>query len=236
MRTFTLLLLAGLASQSIFAHSAMAAQKALIYKGTGSCSEDCSEAFWNLAKDAGFDPVYVGPEAPKADTFTDAAVWIQPGGYASTAMKAMSTQLKTAIKTFVQNGGGYVGYCAGAFVATAKVGTTSTSGLGIFPGNTQLYGSGIDLKKVTWNGSTRYLYWEGGPFLKNLPNTVEKIATYSNGAVGTARTAYGKGRVFITGLHPESPKWWKDDARMNDIDGDDFDLVAEMLHWVTEAH
>jgi hypothetical protein len=236
MKIFLSLLLAIFSIHSFAGASAMAAQKALIYKGVGSCDENCSEAFWNIARDAGFDPVYVGPEEPKADTFANAAVWIQPGGYAGQAMNAMSPKLKTALKTFIQNGGGYVGYCAGAFVATSKVGTTSVNGLNIFPGGTKLYGKGVDLKKVSWNGSERYLYWEGGPYLRNLPSTVEKIASYSNGAVAAARTAFGKGRVFITGLHPEAPRSWKTAGGLNDIDGDDFDLVAQMIHWVTEAH
>jgi len=231
-----LLIVAGFSFSSLgMAFSASAAPKALIYKGAGSCTEDCSEAFWNIAKDAGFDPVYVGPGDPAPDTFTEAAVWIQPGGYAGQAMNAMSANLKNAIRDFVKNGGGYVGTCAGAFVATAKVGTTRTKGLGIFPGGTKLYGKGIDQKQITWNGSVRSIYWEGGPYLRNLPTTgdqaVETIATYSSGAVAAARTTYGKGRVFITGVHPEAPKWWKDSAHITDPDGDDFDLMAGMLHW-----
>jgi glutamine amidotransferase-like uncharacterized protein len=229
MKTFLSIVLMVIAFQT----QASAAQKALIYKGEGSCSDSCSEAFWQIAIDAGFDPVYVGPGVPAADTFENAAVWIQPGGYASTAMRTMSSQLKTAIRNFIQNGGGYVGYCAGAFTATAKVGTTSNSGLGIFPGRTKLYGSGVDLKTVTWNGSERKIYWEGGPFLRNLPSSVEVIGRYSNGAIATARTTFGSGRVFITGLHPEAPRAWKDDAGHDDTDGDDFDLVIEMLKWVT---
>jgi hypothetical protein len=212
---------------------AQAAPKALIYKGPGACEDGCADAFVSIARDAGFDPVFVGPEVPKAGLFTDAAVWIQPGGYAGVAMQNMSQELKSQIREFVKNGGGYVGYCAGAFTATSRVGTTRISGLGIFPGGTKLYGKGIDMKTVTWNGSKRQIYWEGGPYLRNLPNSVEVIAHYSNGAVATARTEYGKGRVFVTGLHPEAPDWWVSSEEMEDIDGVDHDLVVEMLHWAS---
>ncbi|MBS1960486.1 MAG: hypothetical protein JST80_13495 [Bdellovibrionales bacterium] len=224
-------LFVGLAQGSVVSAYASGTPKALIYKGEGSCKEDCSEVFVDIVKQAGFDPVFVGPEAPKAGAFDDAVVWIQPGGYAGTAMGAMSPVLKTQIKEFIKNGGGYLGFCAGAFVATSKVGTTSTSGLGIFPGGTKLYGKGIDLKTITWNDRQRVIYWEGGPYLRNLPSTVEKIATYPNGAIGAARTTYGNGRVFIAGMHPEAPTWWATSEDLIDTDGLDWDLVIEQLHW-----
>ena len=50
------------------------------------------------------------------------------------------------------------------------------------------------------------------------------------------RTSYGKGRVWVTGLHPEAPQWWKDTSGYSDPDGDDSDIVVKMLQWVTEAH
>lgn len=221
---------------------AFAAPKALVYKGPGACEDGCYQAAFELARHAGFDPVYVGPTDLNANStenderalFDNARVWIQPGGYASVAMANMTSQLKNAIRNFIFNGGGYVGFCAGAFVATTKVGTTKNSGLGIFPGGTKLYGKGIDIKRVKWKGSERYIYWEGGPYLRNLPKNVETVAHYSNGAVATARTQYGKGKVYITGLHPEAPQDWIDYSGQSDIDGNDFDLGAEMLHWVTQ--
>jgi glutamine amidotransferase PdxT len=225
--------LAIIALSSALTTAAIAAPQALIYKGPGACTEDCAEAFVDIAKQAGFDPVFVGPGKPAANLFDGAGIWIQPGGYAGTAMNSMSSELKTKIKAFVQNGGGYVGFCAGAFVATQKVGTTSVNGLNIFPGGTKLYGKGIDLKTVTWNGSKRVLYWEGGPYLRNLPSTVEVIGKYSNGAVAAARTSYGKGRVFITGLHPEAPAWWAASESLADPDGLDHDLVVDMIHWAS---
>lgn len=227
-----------------FAAQAYAGPKALVYKGAGACDDGCYQSAFELAKKAGFDPVYVGPKDLNAQStaaderaiFEEAKVWIQPGGYASTAMATMTPQLKTAIKKFIYNGGGYVGFCAGAFVSTSMVGTTKNAGLGIFPGGTKLYGSGVDIKRVQWNGSTRYLYWEGGPYLRNLPNTVEKIAFYPNGTTATARTHYGKGKVYISGLHPEAPQSWIDYSgkKDRDLDGLDFDLGIEMLHWVTQ--
>lgn len=211
-----------------------AAPKALIYKGPGACEDGCSEAFIKIAQDAGFDPSFVGPEEPKANLFEGVAVWIQPGGYAGVAMQNMHPKLKQMIRDFVHQGGGYIGYCAGAFTATSRVGTTRISGLGIFPGGTKLYGTGIDMKTITWKGSKRQIYWEGGPFLRRLPESVDVTAYYDNGAVAAGRTTYGKGRVWVTGLHPEAPASWAAAEELIDADGEDHDLVVDMLHWVTQ--
>ena len=73
-------------------------------------------------------------------------------------------------------------------------------------------------------------------YFKNMNSSVEQTATYPNGTIAAVRTAFGKGRVWVTGLHPESPKWWKDDSGQDDVDGDDRDLVVRMIQWVTEAH
>lgn len=219
-----------------FSSNALAAPKALVYNGAGACEEGCASAAFDSAAAAGFDPVYIGDANTDPRIFDGAAVWIQPGGHATQAMLAMSPQLKANLKNFIYHGGGYVGFCAGAFTATAKVGTTRTNGLGILPGRTVLYGSGVDLKKFTWNGSKRYLYWEGGPYFTSMPASVERISTYPNGALGAVRAAYGRGRVFVAGMHPEAPQSWKDYAGVEDPDGDDLDLVAQMIHWVTEAH
>jgi glutamine amidotransferase-like uncharacterized protein len=216
--------------------TALAGPKALVYNGVGACKDGCATASYDSAKEAGFDPVYVGDHDTDPKIFEGAVVWLQPGGYAGVAMQNMAPALKTNLKNFIKNGGGYVGFCAGAFVATSRVGTTNISGLGIIPGGTKLYGKGVRILKTNWQGSDRYIYWEGGPYFRNMPSTVEQTASYPTGANGAVRTTYGKGRIWVTGLHPESPKWWKDDSGYDDVDGDDRDLVANMLHWVTEAH
>jgi glutamine amidotransferase-like uncharacterized protein len=216
--------------------NAFAGMKALVYNGAGACKDDCAKAAFDSATQAGFDAFYVGDRDVDPKIFEGVSVWIQPGGYAGVAMNNMDPKLKKNIKDFVYNGGGYVGFCAGAFTATSRVGTTRVAGLGIIPGNTKLYGKGIRMFKTVWQGSERHLYWEGGPYFRNMPSTVEQTASYPNGANAAVRTTYGKGRVWVTGLHPESPQWWKDESGYPDVDGDDRDLVANMLHWVTEAH
>ncbi len=213
---------------------------ALVYKGPGSCEEDCSEAAADMAKLAGLRPVYIGPNESRAEVFKEAAVWIQPGGGASTASKSMNPRLKKMIKEFVFNGGGYVGFCAGGFFATEVIADTGNFGLSMLPGKNLLYENvknEIELLTLNWQGRPRKIYWEGGPYF--IPPSANEIyvsqyqilALYPNGLPATVSAKYGQGKVVVTGAHPESPRWWKSDGvKLNDDDGDDFDLAVEMIY------
>lgn len=234
---------------------------ALIYKGDGSCSAEegdagdheagCSEAAAVVAVKAGFRFRYVGPEEISEDAtetqaaalFQNAKVWIQPGGYADVALFSMTTPLREGLVKFVESGGGYVGWCAGAFMATARLGETRYAGLGIFPGGTGIYStytenSSVDysLQEITWLGKKRAIYYEGGPFLYGLENepTAKIIGLYDTGYVAAARATYGKGRVFISGPHPEAPAVWTTEDGIHDPDGPDLDLAEQMVRWAAK--
>jgi hypothetical protein len=224
---------------------------ALIYKGLGSCSADqgdagingygCSEASADVATAAGFQYQFIGPNdldnnstpAQVAAIFQNAKVWIQPGGYANVAAYTMSDRLQTEIVNFVSKGGGYVGFCAGAFMATDT--------FGIFSGSTALYGySAIraDLtytfESVKWNGVNRSIYFEGGPYFYGYDQTAEVIATYNDsGDTAAVRSTYGSGRVFLTGPHVEAPAIWSQENGIQDPDGSDIDLGVQMLKWAS---
>lgn len=221
---------------------------ALIYQGPGSCEEGCSEAAAEVALKAGFQPIYVGPkdlDDPKKGPITQillstASVWVQPGGVSNQAYYSMTPSLRKALFEFVKTGGGYVGFCAGAFMATGRIGGTRDAGLGIFPGWTNIYytwneNSSVtySLEKVKWGNQDRKVFFEGGPYIYGVPSgqNVEIMATYQYGAIAAARTEFGQGRVYITGLHPEAPVIWTEEDGVKDPDGSDQDLAAEMVQW-----
>lgn len=210
------------------------ASYALIYAGQGVCEEGCATTFQYILQKTDLRPVLVFNDSTNYDIFKDAKVWIQPGGYSVEEITYMPTSLYNKVINFVSNGGGYVGFCAGAFSATQYIGTTGVLGFGIFPGSTQLYGKGIDMLEINWGGKKRFIYWEGGPFLYNLPATAEPIAYYPTGQIAAARSTFGKGRVFITGVHPEAPPYWRQDPYLPDPDGLDYDLVLEMIDWTIQ--
>ena len=218
--------------------------RALIYNGPGACTEECASSAYNMAIRSGLTPTYVGASAlsemnseqDKQNLFKNVALWIQPGGKSKTVLDSMNPILTTALRNFVNEGGGYVGFCAGAFAATSFVGTTLTPGFQIFPGKTILFQTPLeaDILTVQWEGKTRHVYWEGGPYLTEIPaGTAEAVSYYSNGQIAAAKSIYGNGKVFIAGFHPEAPQSWRNFYQLQDADGLDYDLVDEMIEWVT---
>jgi glutamine amidotransferase-like uncharacterized protein len=227
--------------------SAQAGKRALVYNGPGACSDGCYDAAFQVALQSGLDPVFVDDRAltinstpeDRAKLFQDAALWIQPGGKSRIAMTSMTSELKSAVDSFVQAGGGYVGFCAGAFSSTHWVGTSSILGFDFMPGQTALYRGGdrkdADVIPVNWQGSVRHLYWEGGPFLSAIPEgKAEIIGSYPNGQIAAARSVHGLGRIYVTGLHPEAPQDWRDAYQLKDPDGLDQDLAIQMIQWASK--
>lgn len=225
---------------------------ALVYQGEGSCEEGCSEAAAHVAELAGFRVQYVAPDALSETAtpaqvkalFEHAKVWIQPGGIAVTAYFAMSGKLRQELVHFIADGGGYVGFCAGAYLATSQIGSTRYAGLGILPGGTEPYRTHTEtpavdysFQDVSWNGKHRKIYYEGGPVLYNVHESEttgsagEIIAYYETGDIAAARASFGAGRVFVSGPHPEAPAIWSEEDGLHDPDGIDHDLAVQMVRW-----
>jgi glutamine amidotransferase-like uncharacterized protein len=226
----------------LFAINSMAATVqgplALVYKGPGACEEGCSEAAAEMARLAGYRFQFVGPEESSEAIFSEAKVWIQPGGKSSTASRTMAPKLKENIRNFVSKGGGYVGFCAGGFLATDWIADRGVQGLGLLPGTNALFPDEREASILTiqWGGSYE-IYFEGGPYF--LPPTTpdsrsfEVTATYGDGKVASVRSVFGSGRVYVTGLHPEAPPAWRNEFQLQDSDGLDYALAVEMIHWVS---
>jgi len=234
------IIFAFLVLSSFSLHAQIQLPKAVVYGGIGACEEDCVAGAVEAAKIAGLSPVVVYPNTFDSNVLKDAAVWIQPGGKSKGAANAMGSKMLGQIRAFIKNGGGYVGFCAGAFLATSKIGTSWSNGLGIVPGRTILYKAKnyVTMEKINFVTSSgiksRQIYWEGGPYF-SLPKKsgVEVRATYAKtGQVSAIRTAYGKGRVAVTGDHPEAPQWWRDSSNLLDPDGTDYEITSEMIQWV----
>lgn len=211
---------------------------ALVYNGNGVCpdEDDCAGAAAAVARAAGFRVRYVSGNERDMSIFDQASVWIQPGGVAATMSESMTTTLKQGIRNFVNAGGGYVGFCAGAFLATSMVGSTSVPGLGIFPGRTRLvegiYSAHGVILPMTWNGVRKHIYFEGGPHLIFAPRSdVQATAFFTDGTVGSARANFGAGRVYLTGAHPEAPADWRQDPYLYDADGVDINVAVYMVNW-----
>lgn len=151
-----------------------------------------------------------------------------PGGSGSSQSKSIGEAGLNNVREFVRGGGGYVGICAGAYLACSNfswglgilnASTVSSKwrrGLGIVEAEVTEPGKGI-LGKIDNKFKVRY---NNGPIIK--PGTRSDIPPYTpvsffrtemaeNGtpagvminSPAQAAGTFGKGRVFISSPHPE---------------------------------
>jgi len=114
------------------------------------------------------------------------------------------------IRKFVTNGGGYIGICAGAYLAAPRV---------EIPGKPQGLGI-IDIQNIRKKGiGTRKIYLKEHPITKGLKGELiiryqngpeilikgeaKEVARYENGSSAIVTASYGKGKVVIFSPHPE---------------------------------
>lgn len=151
------------------------------------------------------------------------------GGSGGTQAKSLGEVGREKVRHFVKNGGGYVGICAGAYLACSNF----SWGLGILNASTVsskwMRGSGYMDVEVTVDGAPILGPVEGpfkvrynnGPIIKPgdradlpayRPLSLFRSEVANNGTpVGVmvnspaqAAAAFGKGRVFISSPHPEN--------------------------------
>jgi glutamine amidotransferase-like uncharacterized protein/N-formylglutamate amidohydrolase len=164
--------------------------------------------------------------AGKLDQFS---VLIHPGGSGSKQGQALGEQGREKVREFVQAGGGFVGICAGAYLAAgdrdwslsvldAKVIDREHWNRGF--GNVTIAMSSKGMETLNVAVSSPEVYYHQGPLLApasdpNIPD-FQTLATFKteiakNGAPtgvmqGTTAIAigdYGKGRVICFSPHPE---------------------------------
>lgn len=234
----TFLLLSVVLSSTVFAQAQL--PKALVYGGDGACEEDCVTGAVEAARTAGFDTEVVLPKTYNSETLKGVSVWIQPGGYAKQQANSMGKKMMADVRAFVKNGGGYVGFCAGAFIATSSIGTSWSTGYGFIPGTSTVYKAlGYPtIEKMTFGTSKKQIYWEGGPYFKLSSSDLKKSeirGKYSRtNQVSFVRAPYGKGRAYVSGGHPEAPEWWSTSSKLIDGDGLDTDVTNEMIRWAAK--
>jgi len=156
-------------------------------------------------------------------------VVIFSGGSGGTQAKALGEEGRAKVREFVKDGGGYVGICAGAYLACSNF----SWGLGILNASTVsskwMRGSGFMDVEVTVDGAPILgpvdgifkVRYNNGPIIKPgdradlpayRPLALFRSEVAKNGSpVGVmvnspaqAVSTFGKGRVFISSPHPEN--------------------------------
>lgn len=211
---------------------------ALVYNGPQGCA-GCAPTIASLLRRGPrpFRVTYVGPGTGvplTAGVLDKARLYVQPGG--GSDLDGVWRVLRGSagmMRDWVRGGGSYLGLCFGGYLAGRD------PGFGLLPGDTNGY---IDLPDTTihddrdtvvpvkWRGKRRYMYFQDGPaFLLDQGADAEVLATYPNGAAAVVVAPYGRGRVGVSGPHPEADRSWYEDAGLKNPDGVRFDLAHELI-------
>lgn len=149
---------------------------------------------------------------------------VMPGGRDIFYHEALSGRRACAIRSWVEDGGSYLGICAGAYFGCARidfergcelevisdrelgffsgVGRGSALGLGLF--EYRGYG-GSEIAWIEYKGEQIPTYYNGGcAFAGSFGSDCEVIARYEKTGEPAAITcAIGKGKASLIGVHPE---------------------------------
>lgn len=135
---------------------------------------------------------------------------ILPGGNFIKMGDGLAEAATTNIRTAVQGGLSYLGICAGGFLAGE---TSHYRSLGLASGvQFAFYAAekqGIRKAAVPISfvdGPVHEHYWEDGPQFTGWGTVIGK---YPDGTPAIVEGRSGKGRVILSGVHPEAPENWR---------------------------
>lgn len=202
---------------------------ALVYRGSAGC-DGCSEAVADLLKKDtkyNFKIVYVGPKEKvsigEGLKLPNVVLYVQPGGDGTvdTAYRSLRKD-SPAIKSFVKNGGHYLGFCMGGYLAD-NFGFGVRADQYITSMDADVTDEADTMVKVSWRGNSRYMYFQDGAWFSGKGNV---IAKYTNGKTAVMVKPYGKGKIGVSGVHPEADSTWG----VYDPDGEDADLGIDLIN------
>ena len=159
-------------------------------------------------------------------------VLVMPGGSSVTESKTLGAKGREKIKAFVKNGGGYIGTCAGCCLLMESA-SHHPDMLHMIPFKFGSSGGKAEMS-IAFNdrakelagikkGAQRITYSEGPVPIPSTPvegANVEVVGTYNSdintrsgksrpsmaGRAAAIAGTYGKGRLFVTSVHPESDR------------------------------
>ncbi|HWB00014.1 MAG TPA: BPL-N domain-containing protein [Pirellulales bacterium] len=167
----------------------------------------------------------------RAGRLDDFDLLFVPGGSASKQARFMEEEGREKVREFVRHGGGYMGICAGGYLATCSY----DWGLNILDAKTvdrEHWARGIGTVEIELSRPAQSLFesnlqrvlihYGNGPILAPAENDqipdFEVLATYRSevtkknvpGGVmpdtpAAVRSTYGKGRVIVFSCHPDIP-------------------------------
>jgi len=201
-----------------------AAATVVIYSDRGVWSESVTAAE-RMFQWMGYDVARIGARQVRDGILDDARLLCVPGGNMYNYAEDLTAVGVERIRTFIGQGGGYLGICGGAYFAAERVfwqgNRLPMKSLGLFPGEAR----GPYEEIVPYPDSTMclviktqaahpvitdhpdsswILYFWGPALLPDDGAAVDILGLYEaidRPAMLTAE--YGQGRVFLIGAHPE---------------------------------
>lgn len=199
----------------------------LVYSGFGvnaTCLQQTLAMLRNQY-DNDFDIVAIDHSYIKNTAWEENTVLlVMPGGQDLPYVRRLQGICNNRIKSFVKNGGSYLGICAGAYYASSKVEfakddpkleVIGNRELGFFKGiasgpvysgfnyNSNKGSISAAIINLISNNSLQ-VYFHGGCTFKDIPTDVTVIAQYADleqpAIIGGA---YGKGKFVLSGVHFE---------------------------------
>ncbi|KAG6008961.1 hypothetical protein E4U21_003513 [Claviceps maximensis] len=235
--------------------------RALVYRGPAAC-KGCPEAVAKLLQDSpqNFAVTFVGPNEDvqiSADTLSQASAYAQPGGPDLRSAYRELESYQDEFRDFVQNGGRYLGFCLGAFLAGSTPGfQLLPAGINAVPERksegAQVTGTEDTMIQVDWTyqssqvssfgrgetAKSQWLYFQDGAVITGLSegdNTTVLGRYSSNGNVAASLTPLGKGIIALVGPHPEAPSDWYRTYRLENPDGIKYDIGYDFVNAAMDA-
>ncbi|HWA99767.1 MAG TPA: BPL-N domain-containing protein [Pirellulales bacterium] len=211
------------------AHADQPPIRVAIYDDAGGGGAGPSNMERCLPASEGFVTKRVKGEDIRNGVLADFDVLIQPGGSGSKQAATLGEEGRENIRKFVDAGGGYLGVCAGAYLASADYSWS----LGLLDakvvdrahwargtGDVELRVSDKGCKLLGIQNDKVTVYYGQGPLLAPADNATipdyEELAVYETeiakkgaptgvmkGTTAAARGAFGRGHVFCFSPHPE---------------------------------
>ena len=197
----------------------------LIYNDTGVSSESV-QALIDFLSPIDTVQCVLGSDIQTDRLLSKATCFIMPGGRSLPFYEKCGQRGNEAIIRFVQNGGRYLGLCAGAYYAAQK--TVFAQGLPlelILPGKLNFFkgraigpafsatefayqteNGALSVDIILKNGSKQAVYFNGGCYFENaerVKNT-EVLAHYAaTQQPAIIACSVGRGMAVLSGVHPE---------------------------------
>ncbi|TFF68080.1 hypothetical protein EU520_00925 [Candidatus Thorarchaeota archaeon] len=177
----------------------------------------------------------------------DYDVLAYPGGSAMEYYSELGQEGLNITRSFVSDGGSYVGICGGATFAcryylgffNGSTGYAPYAGTGPYLINMTVNRqcAGPDLSNLSENITT--MYWGSAYFVPREGTEIHPIASYAaNGEAGMLSFKHGQGTVFMSSPHPEYEEGSdRDDTafydHLNDPDSE-WELLRRVMTWLID--